>query len=132
MTADKGKDPETYSIIGASMSVHAELGSGFLESVYQDALEWEFKQRNIPFVREKSISILYKGEVLGAPYRADFVCYGNIIVELKAVKALTDIEFAQVLHYLKATGYQRALLINFGTTRLEYRRFIFSENRNDS
>lgn len=91
-------------------------------------MEWECKQRDIPFVREKSIPILYKGEVLGTPYRADFVCYENIIVELKAIKALTDIEFAQVLHYLKATGYQRALLINFGTPRLEYRRFILSGN----
>lgn len=128
MNADSARDPETYSIIGASMAVHAELGSGFLEPVYQDALEWECKQRNIPFVREQFIPIFYKGEVLGTPYRADFVCYGNIIVELKAIKALTDIEFAQVLHYLKATGYQRALLINFGTPRLEYRRFILSGN----
>ncbi len=129
MNADKEKDHETYLIIGACMSVHSELGRGFLEAVYQDALEWECKQRNIPFTREKLIPIFYKGETLGTPYRADFVCYGNIIVELKAVKALTEIESAQVLHYLKATGYQRALLINFGTPRLEYRRFILSEDR---
>lgn len=128
MTADSQKDPETYAIIGAAMEVHGELGNGFLEGVYQDALEIEFKQRNIPFQREQPVPVLYKGVTLGTPYRADFVCYGSIIVELKAIKALTDVESAKVLHYLKATGFERALLMNFATPRLDHKRFIQSKN----
>lgn len=128
MNADSQKDPETYAIIGAAMEVHRVLGNGFLEGVYQDALEIEFAHREIPYSREHSIPVSYKGHVLGMPYRADFVCFGSIIVELKAVKSLTDIESAQVLHYLKATALERALLINFATPRLDYKRFIQSEN----
>ncbi len=126
MNADSQRDPETYAIIGAAMEVHRELGNGFLEGVYQDALEIEFAHRDIPFTREHSIPVLYKGCTLGTPYRADFVCYGSIIVEPKAVRTLTDIESAQALHYLKATGFERALLINFATLRLDYKRFIQS------
>jgi GxxExxY protein len=129
MNADLQRDPETYAIIGAAMEVHRELGNGFLEAVYQDALQIEFKQRCIPFQREQSVPVLYKGVALGAPYRADFVCHGSVIVELKAIKALTDVETAQVLHYLKATGFGRALLINFATPRLDYKRFIQSGHR---
>lgn len=128
MNADLQKDPETYAIIGAAMEVHRELGNGFLEGVYQDALEIELIRRGIPFTREHPVPVTYKGHVLGTPYRADFVCHGSVIVELKAVKTLTDVESAQVLHYLKATGFQRALLINFATPRLDYKRFIQSEN----
>jgi GxxExxY protein len=128
MNADLQRDPETYAIIGAAMEVHRELGNGFLEAVYQDALQIEFNQRNIPFKREPSVPVLYKGVALGAPYRADFVCHGSVLVELQAVKALTDVETAQVLHYLKATGFGRALLINFATPRLDYKRFIQSGN----
>ena len=128
MNADFQKDPETYAIIGAAMEVHRELGNGFLEAVYQDALEIELTQRGIPFSREHPVPVTYKSHVLGSPYRADFVCYGSIIVELKAIKTLTDIESAQVLHYLKATGFDRGLLLNFGTPRLDYKRFIQSEN----
>lgn len=128
MNADQKKDPETFAIIGAAMAVHGELGNGFLERVYQDALEIEFAQRNIPFTREQVIPVTYKGHILGTPYRADFVCHASIIVELKAIKALTEIESAQVLHYLKATGFERALLINFATPRLDYKRFVQSAN----
>jgi GxxExxY protein len=128
MNADSKNDPETYAILGAAMEVHRELGSGFLEGVYQDALEIEFKERGIPFAREHPVPVAYRGQALGTPYRADFLCYGSVIVELKAIKALSDIESAQVLHYLKATGFERALLINFATQRLDYKRFIQSEN----
>jgi len=128
MNTDLQRDPETYAIIGAAMEVHRELGNGFLEGVYQDALEIEFTQRNIPFQREQSVPVLYKAVTLGTHYRADFVCHGSIIVELKAISTLSNIESAQVLHYLKATGLERALLINFGMPRLDYKRFIRSDN----
>ena len=126
MNADSKQDPETYAIIGAAMTVHKELGHGFLEAVYHDSLELEFKRCGIPYSREHSIPVEYRGELLGTPYSADFVCYDSVVVELKAIKATTDIETAQVLHYLKATKMARGLLINFGSPRLEYKRFIQS------
>ena len=104
---------ETYNIRGAIFAVHHELGNGFLERVYQDALEFEFKERGIPYEREKNIQIMYKGKPLGEPYRADFVCYGKIIIELKAVKTLEDAHYAQVLNYLKATKMKLGILVNF-------------------
>ena len=118
------EDPETFAIIGAAMEVHGTLGHGFLEAVYQDALEQELIRRGIPFHREHPIAVLYKGEKLATPYRADFVCYQNIIVELKAIKQLTVVDDAQVLHYLKSSGFDSALLFNFATPRLEYKRFV--------
>ena len=128
MSADSdSRDPQTYEIIGAAMEVHSELGSGFLEKVYHDALEIEFTNRGIPCEREFSIPVTYKGETLSSPYRADFLCYDSVIVELKALKQLSPVEHAQVLHYLKATSYQRALLLNFGTPRLTHQRFIDSK-----
>jgi len=132
MNADLKNDPETYAIIGAAMEVHREMGSGFLEGVYQDALELELQARGIASSREHPIPVFYKGTQLKMPYRADFVCNESVIVELKAIKALTDVETAQVLHYLKATGFNRALLINFGNPRLEYKRFINSHNHQRS
>lgn len=105
---------ETYNIRGAIFAVHHELGNGFLERVYQDALEFEFKERGIPYEREKNIQIMYKGKPLGEPYRADFVCYDKIIVELKAVEKLQGIHRAQVVNYLKATEMKLGLLVNFG------------------
>ena len=105
---------ESYKIGGAIFAVHQALGCGFLERVYQDALEIEFKDRHIPYEREKEIQIMYKGKPLGEPYRADFVCYGKIIVELKAVDELCSIHRSQVVNYMKATGFKLGLLVNFG------------------
>ncbi len=105
---------ESYDICGAIFAVHKELGCGFLERVYQDALEYEFRLRMIPYEREKEIQVTYKGRPLGEPYRADFVCYNKIIVELKAVKELEDVHRAQVLNYLKASGMKLGILVNFG------------------
>jgi GxxExxY protein len=115
---------ESYSIIGAAMEVHNELGCGFLEAVYQEALEREFKSRSIPYKREALTDIYYKGVKLDKQYIADFICYDKIIVELKALSKLVSDNQAQVLNYLKATGYKLGLLINFGTTKLEYKRII--------
>ena len=105
---------ESYRIGGAIFAVHQALGCGFLERVYQDALEIEFKDRHIPYEREKEIQIMYKGKPLGEPYRAYFVCYGKIIVELKAVDELCGIHRSQVVNHLKATGLKLGLLVNFG------------------
>ena len=105
---------ESYAIRGAIIEVSRELGCGFLERVYQDALELEFRLRNIPYEREKLIKVMYKGHPLGEPYRADFVCYGKIIVELKAVEELSSTHRAQVLNYLHATKIKLGLLVNFG------------------
>ncbi len=117
---------ECYKIIGACMDVHSELGSGFLEAVYQEALAIEFRSRKIPFEAEKPLRIEYKEQYLLKTYCADFVCYGNIIVELKAAKMLASEHMAQVLNYLKATDSQLALLINFGSGSLQHRRVIRS------
>ena len=116
---------EAYKIIGACMNVHRELGQGFLEAVYQEALAFEFKDQNIPYVKEAKIDIYYKDNTLKQYYIADFVCYENIIVELKAVTSLESTHTAQVLNYLKATDLSLGLLVNFGTTSLESKRLIF-------
>ena len=118
------KDPQTYAIIGAAMEVHRQLGHGFLEAVYQEALAKELKLRNIPFEREVELVISYKGEPLVSKYRADFICFGEVILELKAASRLTSADEAQVINYLKATGFHHALLINFGTSSLQYERKV--------
>jgi len=106
------------------MAVRRELGHGFLEAVYQEALAVELGALNIPFKREFPIPIQYKGQKLNTHYRADFVCFESIIVELTALAALSGTEESQILHYLKAAGFGKALLLNFGKPRLEYRRFV--------
>lgn len=118
------EDNESYAVIGAAMKVHSELGCGFLEAVYQEALEIEFKNKKIPYIREQKLPIYYNGQELKTYYQADFVCYNNIIVELKAIKALSEIEKAQVFNYLKASKLKKALLINFGESHLIFKRFV--------
>jgi len=117
-------EKETYKIIGLAQDVHNELGSGFLEVVYHDALEIEFKRSKVPYKREFPISIYYKNEKLNRTYYADFYCYDKIIVEVKAKKNITDIDYAQTLHYLKATNKRLGLLINFGELSLKVKRII--------
>jgi len=119
------RDPQTHAIIGAAMEVHRQLGPGFLEAVYQEALAIELADRGIPFQREQELPIDYKGRRLPCKYRADFVCYGDIIVELKATQGLTGNDEAQVLNYLKATKLKRGLLFNFGRPSLEFKRLVF-------
>ncbi len=115
---------ESFNIIGACMEVHNNLGSGFLEAIYQEALEHELKWRGIPFEREKELKVKYKTIVLDKRYLADFVCYDKIIVELKATKEMSDTYYAQVINYLKATGFKLAILVNFGQKDLDFRRVI--------
>ncbi len=117
-------DAETYAIIGAAQRVHAALSYGFYERIYQDALEVEFRESGIPYERESPIAVFYRSAQLGAPYYVDFLCYGDVLVELKALKRLSKVEEAQVLHYLRATGKTRALLFNFGQTHLQVIRYI--------
>jgi len=100
------------------------LGHGFLEAVYQEALALELESRKIAFRREVQLPLFYKGERLRCSYRADFVCFDAVIVELKALRALSGSEEAQVIHYLKATGFTTGLLLNFGAAQLQHRRFV--------
>lgn len=118
------RDPRTYEIIGAAMEVHRELGCGFGEVIFQDALEVEFRLRGIPYHREKPYHVFYKEHRLPSFLRPDFVCHEEVVVELKALSEIKGPEEAQLLGYLKATGFQIGLLINFGTTRLWHKRFI--------
>jgi len=115
---------ECYKIVGACMEVHRTLGCGFLEPVYQEALAFEFQRRGIPYEREKEYEINYKSLVLSKTYKVDFLCYGNIIVELKALGQLSKEHMAQVLNYLKASHLKLGLLVNFGTTSLNYERIV--------
>ena len=115
---------ECYKIVGACMEVHSNLGCGFLEPVYQEALALELQQRGIPFEREKEFEIKYKGFVIPKTYKVDFLCYEHIIVELKALSQLTSDHIAQVLNYLKASQLKLGLLVNFGISSLQHERII--------
>ena len=119
-------DPRTYAIIGAAMEVHRQLGCGFLEPVYQEALAIELAARGVPHRREVELPVHYKGQRLNTSYRTDFLCNDTVIVELKALVKLSGTEEAQILNYLKASGCQTGLLLNFGASSLEYKRLIWS------
>lgn len=116
---------ETYKIQGAIFEVYKEMGSGFLEAVYQECLEKEFKSQNIPFKSQPELDLYYKGELLDKKYKPDFICYDNIVVELKAIKKLENDNQAQVINYLNATNLELGLLVNFGAyPKVEIKRLI--------
>jgi len=119
-------DQKTYKIIGAAMEVHRELGCGFLEAVYQEALGREFETQRIPFCSQPVVEIKYKGRPLEKKYQPDFICFGEVIVEIKAISGLTGIDEAQLINYLKVTGLKIGLLLNFGSKSLEHKRFVYN------
>jgi GxxExxY protein len=121
---------ESYDIIGKCMEVHNNLGPGFLEIVYKDALEYEFRKTEIPFEREKEYEVNYKDIVLPHKFYADFVVHDKIILEVKGVSAIADEFIAQSINYLKVSGNKLALLVNFGELKLNYKRLVLDEKRN--
>lgn len=121
---------ESYKIIGACMKVHSELGCGFLESVYQESLEKQFIKDNVPYQREKVLKINYDGEQLKKTFKADFVCFEKIIVELKAVAFIHNDHLLQTKNYLNATNFKLGLLVNFGEPSLKYNRILNINQRN--
>src|SRR5574338_1482207 len=126
------QDQETYAIIGAAMRVHRAFGAGFLEAVYHEAMCLALDSAAIPWQREVTFRLQFEGHTLRTRYRADLVCYGRVLVELKALRAVGGTETAKVLNYLRASGLRRALLLNFGATRLQYRRLISTESTDDT
>jgi GxxExxY protein len=119
------RDPRTYELIGAAIEVHKQLGCGFLESVYQEALSIELGLREIPFRREVKLPVDYKGKTLATSFCADLICFNSIVVELKALAVMSGAEKAQLINYLKATRYKVGLLLNFGARSLQHRRLVF-------
>ena len=119
---------ESYAIVGACMKVHRALGPGFLEAVYEEVVEKEFIVQNIPYKRQVKLELYYEGVQLKKYYRADFVCYDSIIVELKAVTQIPSVFYAQLQNYLKCTNMELGMLINFGTPSLTYKRIVNSKN----
>jgi GxxExxY protein len=119
---------ESYKIMGSCFNVYKEKGCGFLEAVYHECLEIEFRQQGIPFVSQKELEIEYKGQKLKQSYKADFICFDKIIVEIKAVSKLMDEHRSQVLNYIHATNFKLGLLINFGHyPKLEYERLALTK-----
>ncbi len=115
---------ETYQIIGICMEVHNQLGAGFLEIVYKDALEYEFRNTGILFEREKEYAVNYKGIILPHKFYADFVVFDKVILEVKGIKAIADEHVAQAINYLKVSDNRIALIVNFGELKLSYKRLI--------
>ncbi len=121
------RDKKTFAIIGAAMEVHKELGSGFLEAVYQETMEREFTYQEIPYKSQHPVRIEYKGKPLKKTYEPDFICYDDVIVEIKAMDKLSNNEHAQIINYLKASKIGIGLLINFGSPSLQHKRFVYSK-----
>jgi len=116
---------ESYKIVGVCMEVHRELGMGFKEAVYKDALELELKAAEIPFTREKSYTLRYKGKILPRKYFADFVVFNSIILEVKATPVIINPFVYQTINYLKASGIKLGIIANFGNKSLGYKRVVF-------
>lgn len=129
MSHAESGDPLTFSIIGAAIAVHTELGCGFLEAVYREALQMEFKSKGIPNRSEPKLPLSYRGQPLQASYRPDFICFERIIVEIKALGAITPTETSQVINYLKASRLRVGLLLNFGTPSLQSKRLILKHEQ---
>lgn len=116
---------EVYAVVGAAIEVHREMGCGFFEAAYQEAMELEMGERGVPYLSQQLLKIRYKQWVLKKEYIADFICYGKLLIEIKAIDRLTSKDEAQVLNYLKATGFEVAVLINFGAHgRLQWKRLV--------
>ena len=116
---------EVFEIVGAAIEVHREMGNGFLEPIYQESMEIELAFRKIPFDAQKRLRLFYKDVELKKEYVPDFVCFGKIIVEIKALDRLSNIEIAQLINYLHATKLKVGLLVNFGSSgKLEWKRFV--------
>lgn len=120
----EAQDPQTYAIIGAAIAAHTELGPDFLEVTYGRALMREFSERGIPFEGEVAVPVIYRGEPLGVPFRVDFLCYEDVLVEIKSVPTLGRRERNQLIHYLRASGFERGLLLNFGSEILQIERAV--------
>ena len=119
---------ESYEIMGACFEVYKEMGVGFVEAVYHECLEKEFRRRSLPYVHHAGLALNYKGEPLNQSYQADFVMYSKIVLEVKVAKRLDDIHRAQVINYLKATGFQLGLLVNYGRLGgLEWERIVLTD-----
>lgn len=118
---------ETYKIIGILFEVHKNLGKGFSEIVYKDALEFEFKENNVPYEREKEYSVKYKNTILNHKFYADFVLYDSIILEIKTVDCFNNSHYNQCLNYLKVSNNELALLVNFNSVSLEYKRIVYTK-----
>lgn len=123
---------ETYRIIGAAFEVHKHLGPGFLEAVYQEALECEFRLQEIPFISQPKLHTYYKGQMLSKYYVPDFICFDKIIVEIKAIKACAENEQSQIINSIKVAGKKLGILINFGEKSLYWKRFANSRNLRNS
>ena len=120
-------EEETYQIIGCCMEVHSELGAGFSEIVYKDALEYEFRKKGVLFAREVEYQVKYKDTILPHKFFADFVAFDSIIIEAKSVSDLTEQHFEQTINYLAVSGMEVGLLLNFRKPKLQYKRIILTE-----
>ncbi|UTH25296.1 GxxExxY protein [Actinobacillus suis] len=118
-------EQETYALRSAIFDVYFQMGNGFLESVYQECLKLEFRARNIPFITQPNLALMYKDQLLKQSYKPDFICFDQIIIELKAVNLLKEEHKAQLMNYLKITGMKLGLLVNFGAfPKVEIKRII--------